>query len=51
VRLVAGKLVEGVGFVPDKVGKGVTWVGTEIEKLGKLIEPHQKAPATSPKKS
>ncbi|MEZ6097833.1 MAG: hypothetical protein R3E01_02565 [Pirellulaceae bacterium] len=49
VRLVAGKVVEGTGFVPDEVGKGVTWVGTEVEKLGTLIEPHE-TPAESSKK-
>ncbi|MEZ6062135.1 MAG: hypothetical protein R3C19_17485 [Planctomycetaceae bacterium] len=47
VRMVAGRLVEGTGFVPDEVGKGVTWVGTEIEKLGKVIEPHQRPGAVS----
>ncbi|MCA9213488.1 MAG: hypothetical protein KDB27_10510 [Planctomycetales bacterium] len=42
VRTVAGKLVEGSGFVLDEVGKGVEWVGVEVEKLGKQLEPRQK---------
>lgn len=38
-RLLAGKLIEGVGWVPAEVGKGITAVGEEVEKLGKKIEP------------
>jgi hypothetical protein len=38
-RLVAGKLVEGAGWVPAEVGKGLEAIGKEIEKLGKAIEP------------
>jgi len=37
-RLVAGKLIEGAGWVPEEVGKGITAIGTEISKLGKKIE-------------
>ena len=44
--LVGGKLVEGTGFAADEVGKGVSWVGTEIEKLGKEIEPRQSTTTT-----
>jgi hypothetical protein len=36
--LVAGKLIEGAGWVPEEVGKGITAIGTEISKLGKKIE-------------
>ena len=38
-RLLAGKLIEGVGWVPAEVGKGITAIGEEIERLGKKIEP------------
>ncbi|MDX5997830.1 hypothetical protein HRJ35_03530 [Shewanella oneidensis MR-1] len=38
-RVLAGKMVEGTGYVVDEVGKGVEWAGTEIEKLGRVIEP------------
>ena len=41
-RRVAGKLIEGVGWVPEEVGKGITAIGTEISKLGKKIEPNKK---------
>ena len=42
----AGKLVDGTGVAVDEAGKGVTWVGDEVEKLGKYIEPHKQAEAT-----
>jgi len=38
-RLLAGKLIEGAGWVPAEVGKGLESIGKEIEKLGKAIEP------------
>lgn len=41
-RTLAGKLVEGTGWVPAEVGKGIEAVGNEIEKLGKKIEPMKK---------
>jgi hypothetical protein len=41
-RIVAGKLIEGVGWVPEEVGKGITAIGSEISKLGKKIEPKKK---------
>lgn len=42
VRLVAGKLIEGVGWVVAEVGKVIDDIGKEIEKLGKVIEPKKK---------
>jgi hypothetical protein len=41
VRMVAGKLIEGTSFAVDETGKGTVWVGDEIKRLGKLIEPHR----------
>jgi hypothetical protein len=41
VRLLSGKLVEGSGYVVEEAGKSVKWVGEEVDKLGKLIAPHQ----------
>jgi hypothetical protein len=38
-RLVAGKLIEGMGWVPDEVGKGIEFIGKEVEKFGKQVEP------------
>ncbi|MCI1280345.1 MAG: hypothetical protein LKG23_15325 [Nitrospira sp.] len=38
-RLLAGKLIEGAGWVPAEVGKGLEAVGAEIEKLGKKVAP------------
>jgi hypothetical protein len=38
-RLLAGKLIEGAGWVPAEVGKGLEAIGKEIEKLGKAIAP------------
>jgi hypothetical protein len=37
VGLLAGKLVEGTGWVAEEVGKAVEKIGQEIEKLGKLL--------------
>jgi hypothetical protein len=42
-RLVSGKLIEGVGWVPAEVGKAITDIGKETEKLGKVIAPHKPA--------
>ena len=36
-RLVAGKLIEGTGWVPEEVGKGFEAVGREVEKFGKRV--------------
>jgi hypothetical protein len=41
-RTIAGKLIEGTGWVPEEVGKGITAIGSEISKLGKKIEPKKK---------
>lgn len=41
-RLVAGKLIEGAGWVPEEVGKAIKAIGKEIEKLGKMVEPAKK---------
>lgn len=38
-RLLAGKLIEGTGWVPAEVGKGIENVGEEIEKFGKKVAP------------
>ncbi len=38
-RLLAGKLIEGTGWVPAEVGKGIEDVGEKIEKFGKKVEP------------
>jgi len=37
--LFAGKLIEGAGWVPEEVGKGITAIGSEISKPGKKIGP------------
>lgn len=39
VGLLAGKLVEGGGWVAEEVGKAIEDIGKEIDKLGKVIEP------------
>lgn len=51
-RLVAGKLVEGTGFVVDEVGKGFAKFGKQVEDVGKGIEPHpaQAASDSAPQK-
>ena len=38
VRIVAGKLIDGSGFIVDEAEKGITWVGDEVEKAGKSID-------------
>ena len=49
-RVVSGKLIDGSGFrCGTRPGKGIKWVGDEVEKLGKFIEPHQNVePAPKP---
>jgi len=37
VGLLAGKLVEGTGWVAEEVGKAIEKIGQEIDKLGKLL--------------
>ena len=36
-RLLSGKLIKGIGWVPEEVGKAITWIGNEIRKLGDKI--------------
>lgn len=36
-RVLAGKLIEGTGWVPEEVGKGIQSVGNEIDKLGQKV--------------
>ncbi len=36
-RMLAGKLIEGTGWVPAEVGKGIDSMGEEIEKFGKKV--------------
>jgi hypothetical protein len=38
VRTVAEKLVDGSGVVVNQAGKGIKWLGSEIQKLGTVIE-------------
>jgi len=38
VRTLAGKLIEGSGLVVEEAEKGVTWVGDEVEKVGRSID-------------
>jgi len=55
--LVAGKLIEGGGWVGKEAGGAVDKIGVEIEKLGKKLEPTKKsstpakAPAVEPSKA
>ncbi|MBL7188989.1 MAG: hypothetical protein ISS70_21895 [Phycisphaerae bacterium] len=37
VGLLAGKLVEGTGWVAEEVGKAIEKIGQEVDKLGKLL--------------
>ena len=37
--LVAGKLIEGTGWVASGVGKAIDEIGKEIAKLGRMVEP------------
>jgi len=52
--LVAGKLIEGGGWIGKEAGDIIDKIGGEIEKLGKMLEPAKKsspqapAPATTP---
>lgn len=38
-RELSGDLIEGTGFVPEKVGEGLASVGRDIEKLGREVKP------------
>ena len=52
--LVAGKLIEGGGWIGKEAGMLIEKIGVEIEKLGKMLEPAKKSsvpaptPATAP---
>jgi hypothetical protein len=37
VGLLAGKLVEGTGWVTEEIGRAIEKIGQEIDKLGKLL--------------
>jgi hypothetical protein len=37
--LIAGKLIEGTGWVSKEVGEIIEKLGVEIQKLGRLVEP------------
>ena len=51
--LVAGKLIEGGGWIGKEAGDLIEKIGVEIEKLGKILEPTKKSStpgsATEPK--
>lgn len=42
VRWLSGKMIKGIGFVPEKVGQGLEWLGDGIEKVGAKVEPEPK---------
>ena len=46
VRWLAGKMIQGVAFVPEKVGQGLEWLGKSIDNIGEDVEPNPR-----PKKS
>ena len=48
-RFVAGKLIQGVGWTVDEVGKGFEMLGKGIDDVGKWIAPgtERKAGAAS----
>ncbi|MCJ7618317.1 MAG: hypothetical protein MUO43_17450 [Desulfobacterales bacterium] len=41
IRILSGELIEGAGWVPDKIGSAIKWIGKEVEKLGNKIEGKQ----------
>jgi len=43
VRALCGKLTEGTGYLTDETGKGISFVGAEVEKLGEKTMPHHAA--------
>jgi len=43
--LVAGKLIEGSGWIGELAGKIIEKIGIEIEKLGRILEPTKKSSA------
>jgi len=46
--LVAGKLIEGGGWIGEEAGKIIEKIGVEIKKLGKMLEPKKHEVATQP---
>lgn len=38
IRVLSGKLIEGAGWIPEEIGKAITWIGDEIKLLGSKIE-------------
>jgi hypothetical protein len=42
VRLLSSRLVEGVGYSVDEVGKGFERLGKQVESVGSEMEPSQK---------
>ncbi len=38
-RLIAGKLIEGTGFVIDEVGAGIETIGHELVRVGAIVIP------------
>lgn len=41
-RALSGKMIEGTGWVAEKVGKAMEYIATESEKLSKKVEPKEK---------
>ena len=37
--LLAGKLIEGTGWITEEAGKAIDKIGEEIMKLGRMLEP------------
>jgi len=48
--LVAGKLIEGGGWIGKEAGDIIEKIGVEIEKLGKMLEPKKHEAAVQPAK-
>lgn len=44
-------MVQGIAFVPEKVGQGLVWLGKGIDKVGEDIEPAPKAKKVKSKKA
>jgi len=42
IRWLSGKLIQGVAFIPENVGKAINWLGNGIEKVGEEIEPEKR---------
>jgi hypothetical protein len=48
VGLLAGKFVDGTGWVAEEVGKAIDKVGQEIDKLGKVMNAKKPLTVTQP---